>query len=194
MLHFVGDWWAKLYVSILDWLYLYWGFIFVCANFFVWNKIRFRAVTLYWSIVDTRNYQLLIIITFSFKPVNHNYESTLFEYISNVLYCFVNHYSLLCIRSIYCIFCFKPHLFSTTNLTTTEAIAVHKISLKMFLIQILFLILFVSISTISKLVKPLLHASITGCIIAIKNASLFMNISNSQLNDFLHYHRDAFNI
>ena len=64
-----------------------------------------------------------------------------FGYISNVLYCLVNHYSLLCIRSIYCIICFKPHLFSTTNLTTTESVAVHKISLKMFLIQILFLIL-----------------------------------------------------
>ena len=98
---------------------------------------------------------------------------------------------MLCIRSIYCIFCFKPHLFLTTNLTTTEAIAVHKISLKMFLIQILFLVLFVSISTISKIVKQLLHASITGCVIAIKNASLFMNISNEQFNDLLHYQRDV---
>ena len=95
------------------------------------------------------NCQPLIIITFSFKPVNHNYESTFycydvflkFGYISNVLYCLVNHYSLLCIRSIYCIICSKPHPFLTTNLTTAEAIAVHKISLKTFLIQILFLIL-----------------------------------------------------
>ena len=101
---------------------------------------------------------------------------------------------MLCIRYIYCIICFKPHLFLTTNLTTTEAIAVHKISLKMFLIQTLFLVLFVSISTISKLVKRLLHASITGCVIAIKNASLFMNISNLQLNDLVHYQRDVFNV
>ena len=38
LLHFVGDWWAKLYVSILDWLVLFLGLIFVCANFLGWKR------------------------------------------------------------------------------------------------------------------------------------------------------------